>query len=113
VDQGRFQGDQMSSPTPTHSLSKSTPTFIVEKRLCSFGRLQNTFQRKTIVQSGHPDRFPKHIWHQTFFEPQVFVSMEVPQSAKEDAAAIEILDLEQVCWHRSCKYFGGKNTCQK
>jgi hypothetical protein len=23
---------------------------------------------------------------------------------------IEILDLEQVCWHRSCKYFWGKNT---
>jgi hypothetical protein len=23
---------------------------------------------------------------------------------------IEILELEQVCWHRSCKYFWGKNT---
>jgi hypothetical protein len=24
--------------------------------------------------------------------------------------AIEILELEQVCWHKSCKYFWGKNT---
>jgi hypothetical protein len=23
---------------------------------------------------------------------------------------VSILDLVQVCWHRSCKYFGGKNT---
>jgi hypothetical protein len=26
---------------------------------------------------------------------------------------IEILDLEEVCWHKSCKYFGGKIRCKK
>jgi hypothetical protein len=29
---------------------------------------------------------------------------------KKRRASIEIYDLEQVCWHRSCKYFLGKNT---
>jgi hypothetical protein len=29
---------------------------------------------------------------------------------RQCVSAIEILHLEQVCWHRSRKYFGGKNT---
>jgi hypothetical protein len=26
---------------------------------------------------------------------------------------IEVLDLEQVCWHRSCHYFGERTPCKK
>jgi hypothetical protein len=31
----------------------------------------------------------------------------------KQGGTIEILDLEQVCWHRSCKHFGRKNPCKK
>jgi hypothetical protein len=37
----------------------------------------------------------------------------IKASTRVSVQTIEILDLEQVCWQRSCKYFGGKNTLEK
>jgi hypothetical protein len=39
-----------------------------------------------------------------------FVSCREHHPNHENVLSIEILDLEQVWWHRSCKYFWGKNT---
>jgi hypothetical protein len=41
-------------------------------------------------------------------EPCVPASFVPLRYVEGPAKAIEILDLEQVCWHRSCKYFWGK-----
>jgi hypothetical protein len=56
-----------------------------------------------------------------FFYSVIFFGF-VPQSGKWQEllfslslpfVVIEILELEQVCWHRSCKYFLGKQNKTK
>jgi hypothetical protein len=37
----------------------------------------------------------------------------LPHRNLRNGTTIEILELQQVCWHRFCEYFWGKTPCKK
>jgi hypothetical protein len=76
--------------------------------------------KKAFFSKFKKHLFPKRIWincqvqnifNEPFFWPQNLFGNK--KLVRRRVLPIEILYLEQVCWHRSCKYFGEKNTMKK
>jgi hypothetical protein len=67
-------------------------------------------------KSGNPVLHPSDQWWKVQIRSETFLIVIAHLRCKWRnwrSAIIEILDLEQVYWHRSCKHFGWKNPCKK